>query len=45
MQKQVTEITCVTNQSSSMPREVGPERAHFGGEHGLVTETVNGDCS
>ena len=37
------EITCVTNQSSSMPlREVGAERAHFGGEHALVTETVNG---
>jgi len=25
-----------------MPREVGPERAHFGGEHGLITQTVNG---
>ena len=25
-----------------MPRELGPERAHFGGENGLVTETVGG---
>ena len=25
-----------------MPREAGPERAHFGGEQGLVTELVGG---
>ena len=25
-----------------MPREVGPERAHFGGETGMITETQNG---
>ena len=25
-----------------MPREAGPERAHFGGENGLITETTNG---
>ena len=25
-----------------MPREIGPERAHFGGEGGLVTETSLG---
>ena len=26
----------------SMPKKLGPERAHFGGEHGLVTEIVGG---
>ena len=25
-----------------MPREAGPERAHFGGENGLITEIANG---
>lgn len=25
-----------------MPRNVGPERKHFGGENGLICETVNG---
>lgn len=25
-----------------MPRHVGPERAHFGGVNGLITETQNG---
>ena len=26
-----------------MPRESGPEREHFGGENGLITEIVNGE--
>ena len=25
-----------------MPRRAGPERQHFGGDNGLVTETSNG---
>ena len=25
-----------------MPREVGPEKRHFGGEDGLITETTGG---
>ena len=26
-----------------MPRQAGPERSHFGGEHGLISETQNGE--
>lgn len=29
----------------SMPRNVGPERAHFGGLGGLITETQNGNAT
>ncbi len=25
-----------------MPKQLGPERSHFGGEHGLITEIVGG---
>lgn len=28
-----------------MPRKSGPERAHFGGEHGLISETQNGEVT